>query len=780
MAQPRRFESETEDLVLTRGSFLRVFVRELAPAPGRLASSIRATAAVLSAVVLTVWVGNASFAMCPLAALTECSPGTVWTVGLAIRRILVSFVCALVSIGIVAAVPQAQAVLFVLTLLAVWFGLYLTRVLPVGQSGLRVVIWTLSALLAIPLYDPQDFEQAALMTAFGISAGILLAYAATLFIFPRSDSVRARESVMALLADSSWQLRELALQCRRGSVSADADLPPIPDATFAHITVLTQELGVASQPDQMFPELATLTHMASIADAVVPHVHRMSSDPGASSASLHALADMADEIAGIFDRTRGLAHEGHWARAGDKVPEVDDIIAATDAVGLRSKHILESTGSSQDEALLVVAGFGRRTSRLIRGVLRSHHAPTETATATAIPARFDVPAWSGRVGTLWDAVSSFQPAAAVSAAASMAGLGIALVVSALFLRSDPGAAALGGAFVMQSTIGGSGRRGTLRLLGTVLGAVASLFAIMLFAGGLQGLESFIVIMAVLSFISSWIVVGSARTNYAGLMFGAAWVTSIVINPSPPDSIAPSLERLASVVVSLLSVTMAIWLFATVSARAALMESMEKGWRQIATLMRAGEMKPFGEPDLVAWTATSARTAEQLATTADCREQYAFERRLHPSTFKPVLATLAEQQRLVVLSRLMASGRFLDHALPSSASASLDEALEQAAKRIDRLADRFRTPDGGVATAVSIPPVSVVRAQAEAAGCSREDIARLLYRREALCVLDATIRRAERICASGFVWIDGGLHSVQEYVDGSDRKPRAAILVPPAP
>ncbi|NBX36701.1 MAG: FUSC family protein [Planctomycetes bacterium] len=776
MAQPRRFESETDDLVLTRGSFLQVFIRELAPAPGRLASTIRATTAVLSAVVLTVWVGNASFAMCPLAALTECSPGTVWTLGLAIRRILVSLACALVSIGIVAAVPQSQAVLFVLTLLAVWFGLYLTRVLPVGQSGLRVVVWTLSPLVAVPLYDPQDFEQSALMTAFGISAGILLAYAAALFIFPRSDSVRARDAVMALLADASRQLRELAVLCRTDTVNADADLPLIAEATFTHITVLTQELGVASQPKQMFPELATLTNMASIADAVVPHVHRMSIDLNASSAARVALADIADETASIFERTRGLALECHWARPGDKVPEVDDLVAAADAIALRSKRMLEAPDSAQDDAVLVVAGFGRRTSGLIRGVLRAHHASTDTATAMAIPARFDVPAWSGRVGTLWNALSAFQPAAAVSAAASMAGLGIALVVSALFLRSDPGAAALGGAFVMQSTIGGSGRRGALRLLGTVLGAVASLLAILLFAGGLQGLESFIVIMSVLSFISSWIVVGSARTNYAGLMFGAAWVTAIVVSPSPPDSIVPSLERLASVVVSLLSVTAAIWLFATISARAALMESMEKGWRQIAALMRAAEMKPFSAADLAAWAATSVRAAEQLATTADCREQYAFERRLAQSTFKPVLATLAEQQRLVVLSRMMASGRFLDHALPPSASVSLDEALEHAAGRIDQLADRFRTPHSGTEAAVPIPPASVVRAQAEAAGCSREDVARLLYRREALCVLEATLRRAERIFERGFIWIDGTLHSAQEQVDGEVPQRSTAMLM----
>lgn len=772
----QRADSVTADLVLHKGSLLRVFVQELAPTPGRLASALRATAAVLSAVVLTVWIGDPNFAMCPLAALTECSPGTVWTVGLVVRRILASFGCSLVSIGIVAAFPQAQAVLFVFMLLAVWLGLYLTRVLPVGQSGLRVVIWTLGPLFAIPLYDPANFEQAALMTSLGISAGVLIAYVAALFIFPTSESRRAREAVMNMLGDSSGRLRDIAKRCRTASMDKDAELPPIPEATFTHITVLTQELAISSQPQRMFPELATLTHLSSIADAIVPHVHRMAIDIGESHAARAALADLADETASIFERVRGLALECHWARVGDKVPEVDELIVATDAIARRVRGMLDLPATEQDESMLMVAGFGRRTSGLIRSVLRAHQAPTDTATGIARPVGFDVPAWSGRVGTLWDVVVSFRPAAAVSAAAAMAGLGIALVISALFLRSDPGAAALGGAFVMQSTVGGSGRRGALRLLGTGLGAVASLLAIVIFARGLQSLEAFIVVMSVLSFATGWIVVGSARTNYAGIMFGAAWVLSIVINPSPPDSFAPCLERLASVVVSLVSVTVAIWLFATTSARAVLMESIGNGWRQIAVLMRTAEMKPFTEPDVAAWTATSVRAAEQLATTADSREQYAFERRLETSAFKPVLATLAEQQRLVVLARVMASGRFLDHPLPASASESLDAALEAAAVRIDHLAECFEAPRSSRADSLSLPTPAEVRAQAEAAGCSREDVARLLYRREALCVLDATVRRAERICASGFVWIDGVLHSVQERVDGEAPRSRTTMLV----
>ncbi|MFM7806867.1 MAG: hypothetical protein ACKPEA_02920, partial [Planctomycetota bacterium] len=75
-------------------------------------------------------------------------------------------------------VPQSQPVLFLGILLLIWCVMYLARVLPVGSSGLRVAIWTLGPLFSKPLTDPAHFEQAALISALGVSTGVVLSYAA--------------------------------------------------------------------------------------------------------------------------------------------------------------------------------------------------------------------------------------------------------------------------------------------------------------------------------------------------------------------------------------------------------------------------------------------------------------------------------------------------------------------------------------------------------------------------------------------------------------------------
>jgi hypothetical protein len=764
------------DPILRPGSVGAVFLAELRPTPGRMQSALRTTVAMTCGVLLSALVAEPAFALTPVAAMTETSPGTVHSPGLLVRRVLTSFLCSLAAIVLVASVPQMQAVLYVGVLLLIWMVVYMARVLPVGSSGLRVALWTMGPLLSGPLNNPADFEQVSLLSALGISSGVVIGYAASVLVFPGQESDRARVAVDALLRDSSGKLRGLAQDCREGRMP-QTDPAATSEATLTEIAVVAEAVRTFVEPKASFPELAPLTRIACIADSATVHLTALVQQADGALAPRQAAARIAGRMADLFDRLRGLSFERHWARPGDRVPELQALVQESEAIIDEGDAIIRSGGPQADDLTLSMAGFARRLGGSIRMSLTDQPlSRAEGTTALSLPLGFDPAGPTGRAPTLAAALAKFDLAAAISAAAAVCGMGVALLLSAFFLPMESGAAAMGAAFVMQSTLGGSGRRGLLRLLGTVIGGVMTLVALPLFAGGLQTLAWYLAITGTLSFLSAWVVVGSPRTNYAGLMMAAAWATAILGDPQPPVSVVPALERIGSVVLSGLCVSLMVWLFATTTARAALMKSMASGWRTLAELLRAAAMHPVREGDLEAFRRMSHRMTANLAGTADLREAYAFERRMLQAPRQPVLGTMAEQQRCLLLGRALAVGRFHDHPLPAAATDALDQALGAQADRLEGLAASFERPGGHAAAAEPLPSPAQTRAAAEAAGCSAEDVARLLHRRDAIDMLRATLDRAERIGRDGFVWVDGRLESVLAVEAlGGDPSTHAAML-----
>ena len=764
--------------VLHLGSTLEVFLDELRPVPGRLQATIRSTVAVVVGIVLAAMVADPAFVMCPVTAMTESTPGTLHSPGLLVRRIVLSYLCAIAAIVLVATVPQIQPVLYLGILLLLWCVTYLARVLPVGSSGLRVAIWTIGPLFSGPLDDPAGFERTILISATGVSIGVMLSHAAALLIYPGAESLRARQAVDALLADASTKLRDLAGRCR---ASGETRLEASPDDSqaLAHIGVLTGAIETYAEPRAGFPELVPLTRIACISDSATVHLESLVRGAQENPSAREAAAIIAVRMADLFDRLRGLSFERHWARTGDRVPELDLLAQEAEALIAEGDRIIGQGAATIDDATLAIAGYARRVGGSLRASLTDRPLPsTFAATALALPIGFAPASPTGRAPTLGAALRKFNPAAATSAAAAVSGMGLSMMLAALFIPTEASPAAIGAVFVMQSTIGGTGRRGLLRFIGTVLGGAMAIVAMALAAGGLQEMGWYVVIMGTLSFLSAWVFVGSPRTNYAGLMMAAAWITAIVVDPQPAVSVVPAIARVGSVLVAGLSVTFMIWLFATTSARAALMRSIADGWRRIADLGRGAAMLPVSDGALDAWRRESLLATGNLATTADLREAYTFERRMIGGAFQPVLRTLAEQQRALLLVRALAVGRFHDHALPNTATAALDAALESETLRLDRLATMYTRPEAGAPIQITLPTPQATRQAAVAAACSDEDVARLMYRRDAIRMLGETIDRAERLAATGFVWVHGELESVMEQdTDRSDDPGRAAMLAP---
>jgi len=757
------------DRILRWEAWWPVFVAELAPTPGRWQATLRAAACTMTGVVLAAMVGESAFAMIAMAAMTESSPGSVHSPALLLKRCASSVACAIYAILLVAAFPQSPALLYLGILGGVWLLLYMVRQLPVGASGIRVAMWSLAPMFSGPLEDPVGFERQAVLSSMGVCAGVAIAYVGAITLFPGSESGRARVAVDGVLAEVAGRLRALANEA--ASEEAERRLGAWRDTTspevLAHLGVLNEAVATYAVPRSLFPELVPLTRAASMMDAATVHLRGLARAHAGDPRVRAAVRDLALPLATLCEGLREMTFRTRWARPGDDAPEVAALVRQADAILRDCDRILAEQGPAIDDAMLSVAGYARRVGMTLAELLRDRPSATPAgATALALPLGFSPASPLGRTPSILSTLERWDPVAGTSALAAVFGLGLSLVITTLFLPAASGAAGFGAVFVLQSTVGGSGRRGMLRMLGTVLGGALTIVAAAIFASGWQDMAAFVMVTGTLSLLSAWVVVGSPRTNYAGLMMAAAWVLVLVTSPGPPQSVIPVLERVASVLITGICVTCSIWVFATRSAREGVMQSLGLSWTQMADLLRQATAAPWRERDLAEFRRSSHLATFTLANSCDLREQYAFERRLVTTRFMPVLETVAEQQRALVLVRALAVGRFHDVPPPRQATGELDASLERIAAHLETMAMFFARP--GVIHPIDpsvVPAAPALRRSLERTGCDQVTVARLMYRRDALQMLVEGLERARRIIDEGFAWVDGALHSTLE-VQGS--------------
>ncbi len=83
--------------IMHAGTWWQVFFSELTPTPGRWKSTLRATVAMIVGIALTALVGESSFVMCAVAAMTESTPGTVHSPSLLFKRFGTSAACGMIE-----------------------------------------------------------------------------------------------------------------------------------------------------------------------------------------------------------------------------------------------------------------------------------------------------------------------------------------------------------------------------------------------------------------------------------------------------------------------------------------------------------------------------------------------------------------------------------------------------------------------------------------------------------------------------------------------------------
>ena len=751
--------------ILHRDSWWNVMFAEQQPTLGRVRSSLRVTVALAIALLLAALIGQPEFVLCPITALTELQPGIGHSPKLLLKRIGVVLLIGVGSVMLVAAFPQNPAVLFAGILGTVWFVLYAAKVLPVGSSGQLVAMWALTALLAKPLSDPTEFELVVVYTTAAVSAGAVISYLCAVFVFPGVEIERARVAADGLLAEAQMRLSAIAKVCTL-DVVAPTDRAQFQDlmspAVLAHIATLTTEVATYTNEPSNFPQLAPITRLASLSDSAALHLTALARETENPEVRA-AIAAIATALTQAFEQSRTATLAAHWARTSDASHELDALIRKTESIIAMGEEILERDGSVPDDELATVAGFAFRVGKSLRVVLTERPLPARFGEATlALPLGFPAASPLGNTATISSLFQRLDHGAALSALATVVGLALSLVATAVFLPIATSPAAIGAVAVMQSTVGAVGRRGLLRFVGTFIGAIMTFVAVTIFASGAQDLGSYLIIMSVMSFISAWVMVGSPRTSYVGFMMGAAFIVGIASDSAAPSSLQLVVDRVLSVVLACACVSTVLMVFHLRSSRLAVMESIGDGWTLIAQLIRGSQLHDFTEAELQTFRTLNQRATSDLALTAELREQHAFENTLRIGTFLPMLTMLAEQQRSLLLVRSLGSGRFHETLPPSAVSELLDAPVRSLAAHFERLGGYFR--DGASVDAslpFAIPSAAQLRACAVEHGCDAAMVARLLYRREVIGLMEQTAARAQFNAQRGFIWKDQTLYCAME-------------------
>ena len=754
--------------ILHRGTWWNVLLAEQMPAHGRVRASLRVTIALALALVLTALVGNGAFVLCPITVLTELQPGISHTPMLLLKRIAVALVIGVCAVALVAAFPQNAPMLFALILGVLWCVLYAAKVLPVGSSGLLVAMWAISPLLVKPLTDPAGFDVSMVYSTAGVIAGVVIAYLCAVFAFPGVETQRARIAADGLLAEAQTRLRAIAQACTLDPASpvVRAELEDsMSSAVLAHIDVLTTAVSTYVSAHSQFPELVPITRLASFSDSAALHLSALAR--GSEDRSVRAaIAQIANALAEFFEQSRSLTLAKYWSRAGDASPELNALIAKAESIIAMGDAILARDGVESNDALTSVAGFAYRVGNSVRTVLTERPLPARFGEASlALPLGFPPASPLGNSATFWSVFHRFEGGAAVMSLAAVCGVALTMVASPLLAPVAASPAATGAVAVLQSTMGAAGRRGLLRFVGTVIGAIMTFVAVTMLAGGLQDIGGYLIIMSAMSFISAWVMVGSPRTSYIGFMMGTAFITGIASDSQAPTSLQVVLDRVLSVLVACVCVSAVLMVVRNRTSRSIAMESIGNGWTLIADLIRSSQLHDFTERELVAFRALNQRAMVNLAATADLREQHAFEHRIRIDTFVPMLSMLAEQQRVLLLVRSLASGRFHEPLPPREVSELLDAQLRTLATHVDRLAQYFTVEEiADESLPCVVPMATEVRARAVAHGCDAAMVARLLYRREVLGLVEQTAVRAQCDARRGFIWKDHTLYCAMEVTD----------------
>jgi len=243
-------------------------------------------------------------------------------------------------------------------------------------------------------------------------------------------------------------------------------------------------------------------------------------------------------------------------------------------------------------------------------------------------------------------------------------------------------------------------KGTLRVVGCVIGGALALFSIVFLMPHMETIASLVVLVACAAAIAGWVATGSERISYAGLQIAFAFFYSVFQGYAPDTDLDNVRNRVIGILFGLIVTGLVfryIWPERTIDR---LRDALRQALRQLAGLLEI----PRPESSIEAAKADAHRLIGETSKSFDQARRYAdltvFEFEESPDRERTSLGsletTLSRAEEVFGVATLLGSERARDEwqQLPRAAQAAESELRNAVAKRVERAAASDTLEDAG--------------------------------------------------------------------------------------
>ena len=548
-------------------AFLRTELA-LSPQRWRAIARIVVACAIATTLVMTLRIPEGGWII--LSALIVSTPDTGVSMLRAVQRLLGTLVGCAVAIAFVIAFPQQPWILVPFIGLSIGFGIYLSRT---SAAPSIPILGTLTMVLAIPgavdSGSPESIYRA-LWRLVEISAGNIIGTLCQAFLWPE----RPEKLLVKHLAKSLRYSRDRMNEALLPPDQVVTDPHRLADSDERVVNALAQWTtwlnnasrggrGLRATHDD-FMNLIGETNQVAVASQQIARIAAAMATKGTSVA-------FPLEIERRVETTRERCHLYAGAiEAGTWPPELD---ALPPLAGELTRAIVETEGSALEAEAAEADSEERATIlssflSIAQGLDGMHDAvdflrPASERRADAHRS----PLFSvERQAFSWKAYRDVRKADVVSAAKGSLAAMIAYIY--LYAIDWPGGitAIVTAVLVCLDSYGAMILKSVLRVIGALVGGVASLLVIVFVIPQITSLAPFLVVTSLVFGLAAWVQTGSPRISYAGLQIGFAAALCLLNTHYPTIDLMPFRDRMLGIFTGLVIVLLVYGIFGEVRSR----------------------------------------------------------------------------------------------------------------------------------------------------------------------------------------------------------------------
>jgi uncharacterized membrane protein YccC len=243
-------------------------------------------------------------------------------------------------------------------------------------------------------------------------------------------------------------------------------------------------------------------------------------------------------------------------------------------------------------------------------------------------------------------------------------------------------------------------KGTLRIVGCVIGGALALFTIVFLMPHMETIASLVVVVALASAIAGWVATGSQRISYAGLQIAFAFFYSVFQGYAPDTDLDNVRDRVVGILFGLIVTGLVfryIWPEHTIDR---LRDALRQALRQLARLLEIPRPNTSVEKAKIEAHALIPETSRTFDQTRRYAELTTFELEESPNRDRTSLGNLEEtlsraEDVFGVATSLVSDEAFASwQQLPTAAQIAESDLRDAAAKRIERAAASDEREDAG--------------------------------------------------------------------------------------